>query len=262
MGARTVEYVCPACKGELRCYGGERACPACSLEFPEEGGIPDFAGNLRGEGGSTLMKRAYGTFFNLIAPIYESWAWYQLTLNLSGASESSIESIARFVAEVLGGIDGAILDVACGPATYGRRIASPQRCVYGVDLSRGMLRRGAVLAARENREGLSLARSRAECLPFPDAAFDAAICCGSLHLFPDPVQALGEIARTMRPGALLALQTFLTSGQGDARDKIGYHPYEEDELRGKVEAGGFSDIRVDRIGTVLLARARKAPASS
>jgi len=261
MGTSAVEYVCPACKGELRGEGGKLVCPACSLDFSNEGRIPDFATAFQGQERPTLMGRAYGAFFNFIAPVYESWAWYQLTLNLSGARESSIESIARFVAEVLDGVEGAILDIACGPATYGRRIVSPQRRVYGVDLSPGMLRQGAALVAREGRAGVSLARSSAERLPFPASSFDAAICCGSFHLFPDPVGTLREIGRAMKNGAPFALQTFLTGGKegkGDARDKIGYHAYEEDELRDRLVSGGFEEVRINRVGTVLLARSRKA----
>lgn len=261
MGARTVEYVCPACKGKLRGEGGKLVCPLCSLDFPDERGIPDFAKAFEGQERPTLMKRAYGAFFDFIAPIYESWAWYQLTLNLSGARESSIESIARFVAEVLDGVEGAILDIACGPATYGRRIVSPQRHVYGIDLSPGMLKQGAAFVAREGRVGVSLSRSRAERLPFPASSFDAAICCGSFHLFPDPAGALREIGRAMKDGAPFVLQTFLTGGKegkGDARDKIGYHAYEENELGDRLAAGGFEEVRIDRVGTVLLARSRKA----
>jgi len=39
-------------------------------------------------------------------------------------------------------------------------------------------------------------------------AFDAALCCGSLHLFADTVTALREMARVMKPAAILAVFTF------------------------------------------------------
>jgi ubiquinone/menaquinone biosynthesis C-methylase UbiE len=44
--------------------------------------------------------------------------------------------------------------------------------------------------------------------PFPDAFFNVALCGGAPHLFPDTVAALREIARVMKPGALLAVTTF------------------------------------------------------
>jgi SAM-dependent methyltransferase len=49
---------------------------------------------------------------------------------------------------------------------------------------------------------------RVEALPFEDSFFDAALCCGSLHLFADTVIALREIARVMKPAAILAGFTF------------------------------------------------------
>lgn len=256
-------YLCPICKGELQPSGEQLLCAACDLSFQSKGGLFDFT-TLPVNAGAieeSRLKRAYGAFFNFIAPIYENWIWYQLTLNLSGAGESSIASIARFVGEALGDTTGSILDVACGTATYGRRIASSLRSIYGVDISLGMLRQGAVFLANEGIDNVSLARATVERLPFGDAAFDGAICCGSLHLFPDPLIALREIARTLKARAPLALQTFLTDrkdGASTLKDKIGYHKYQAEELWGRLEDAGFGEIGIDEVGTVLLVRARKA----
>ena len=146
-----------------------RAAPMCGLRpvVPEQGRSFDFT-TLPVNAGAieeSRLKRAYGAFFNFIAPIYENWIWYQLTLNLSGAGESSIASIARFVGEALGDTTGSILDVACGTATYGRRIASSLRSIYGVDLSLGMLRQGRRLPSemKASTMCLSLVRPWKDC---------------------------------------------------------------------------------------------------
>ena len=91
------------------------------------------------------------------------------------------------------GVTGSVLDVACGPATYGRRIASPSRNVYGVDFSMGTLQQGMTHIAREGISGVRLA------------------------LFPDTVLALREIARTMKAGAPLAVTTFVAGNAPLAR---------------------------------------------
>ncbi len=127
-----------------------------------------------------------------------------------------------------------------------------------------MLRRGVVFLAREGIDNAFLARATVERLPFGDVVFDGAICCGSLHLFPDPLIALREIARTLKSKAPLALQTFLTGrkdGANTLNDKIGYHKYEAEELRGRLEAAGFGEIGIKEVGTVLLAKARKIDGS-
>jgi ubiquinone/menaquinone biosynthesis C-methylase UbiE len=150
---------------------------------------------------------------DILAPIYENRLWYQALLNLAGAGSSSLNSIAGFHTETLRDIAGAVLDVACGPATYGRRIASPSRMIYGIDISLGALRQGLNYVKRERIVGVHLARARVEALPFENDVFDGCICSGSLHLFPDTVFALREIARTMKAGALLSVQTFVAGGQ-------------------------------------------------
>jgi ubiquinone/menaquinone biosynthesis C-methylase UbiE len=138
---------------------------------------------------------------DFLAPIYESRLWYQLLLNLSGAGSSSLDSIASFHTTTLADVTGSVLDVACGTATYSRRIASPSRDVCGIDISMGMLRKGMAYVARDGIPGVYLARARVEELPFENAVFDGVICSGSPHLFPDTVLALREIARTMKAGA-------------------------------------------------------------
>ena len=132
-------YVCPVCRGALTPEQSGLRCSACTQVYKENRGVLCLLppGCLERE--STVLKRAYSKFFDLVAPIYESDLWYQLTLNLSGAGQNSITSIAEFLRSILKDIDGNVLDVACGPATYGRRLVSDKRTIYGIDLSAGML---------------------------------------------------------------------------------------------------------------------------
>jgi ubiquinone/menaquinone biosynthesis C-methylase UbiE len=44
-------------------------------------------------------------------------------------------------------------------------------------------------------------------LPFPDASFDAAVCVRVIHHFDDPRAAIAEMARVLRPGAVLILES-------------------------------------------------------
>jgi SAM-dependent methyltransferase len=44
-------------------------------------------------------------------------------------------------------------------------------------------------------------------LPFPDASFDAAVCVRLIHHFDDPRAAIAEMARVLRPGAVLILES-------------------------------------------------------
>ena len=47
--------------------------------------------------------------------------------------------------------------------------------------------------------------SNSDRLPFPDRTFDLVWCAQSLYSLPDPVVAIGHMARVLRPGGLVAV---------------------------------------------------------
>jgi len=152
------------------------------------------------------------------------------------------------------------------PAPSVEKIASPTREVWGIDVSPGMLRRGAAYATAERTSNLHFARARVEALPFGDASFDAVLCCGSLHLFTDTVAALKEMARVMKPGAVLATFTF-TAGEGGLLKyekfrrwswaRHGLHVFALEDSRRDLTSSGFEDFQPEVAWSVLTFSARK-----
>ncbi len=177
-------------------------------------------------------------------------------LSLSGIRGGSrlIGRVASFHSRSLQGITGSVLDVACGPATYTRRLASQSRDVYGIDISIGVLRQGMAYVLRDGTARVHLARASVDELPFENAVFDGAICSGSLHLFPDPVLSLREIARTMKPGAALSVQTFVAGNTAINRfvqRRSWLHTFELVELQRYLGEAGFEGFRPELDGIVL-----------
>ena len=202
-----IPFICPECKNSLRSDDLSLHCDKCERTYPLTDGIPDFIlGDIQNNL-APIYKMAKKS--DLLSPFYESKYWYQFSLKLAGASKSSLESLANFHSETLKDINGSVLDVACGTATYSRRIVSSSRNVYGIDISMGMLKKGKSYIKRDHISGVYLSRASVDKLPFTNSVFDGAICSGSLHLFPDTILALREIARTMKPGAPLSVQTFI-----------------------------------------------------
>ena len=104
----------------------------------------------------------------------------------------------------------SILDVATGTAGVAIALATRTGAnVTGVDLTEPMLARGrqrVIAAGLEHRVTLQVAR--AEDLPFPDASFDAVSFTYLLRYVRDPAATLGELARVLRPGGVLASLDF------------------------------------------------------
>lgn len=96
----------------------------------------------------------------------------------------------------------AVLDVACGTGIVARTLAEAQRGrgrVVGLDLNEGMLS-----VARRVRPEIEWRQGDAAHLPFPDCAFDVALCQMAFMFFPDRVRVLREMARVVTGGGTVA----------------------------------------------------------
>ena len=255
---KPISYACPKCKRPLRSSENTLLCSQCNQIYPIESGIPDFLSQVTFAPATSRIAKV----MDLVAPIYESRLFASFLLTLSGIRDKArfIDKIASFHSETLKGITGSVLDVACGPATYTRRIASPSRNANGIDISMGVLRQGMAYVERDNIPGVHLARARVEELPFEDGVFDGGICSGSLHLFPDTVLSLREIARTLKPGAPLSVQTFISGKTVINRllqKRSWLHTFKLDELQQYLAEAGFEEFQPELEGIVLTFRARK-----
>jgi uncharacterized protein YbaR (Trm112 family) len=129
-------YACPVCKRLLRQEEGVLRCPTCSQVHPISEGIPDFILEELSRSKDPVLRRM--TAIDRMARIYETRLWYPIVLNLFGGFHSpSLAQLISTVAQKVQSIEGRVLDVACGPGTYGRRIASPSKEVFGIYVSRG-----------------------------------------------------------------------------------------------------------------------------
>jgi len=261
-------YACPVCKRRLRQEGQTLRCAACSRAYPIADGIPDFILEELSRSADPELRRM--RFIDRMASAYESKLWYPVVLDIFGGFRSpSLAQLIGTVNRKVESVKGRVLDVACGPGTYGRRIASPSREVFGIDVSMGMLRQGAVYAGKENISNLHFARARVEALPFEDGLFDAVLCCGSLHLFTDTVTALREMARVMKPGGILSVFTFGAGSGGVLKyrrvrewyfRKQGLHVFELPQMRQYLTASGLEDFQPELTGSILTFSASKQAA--
>jgi SAM-dependent methyltransferase len=94
----------------------------------------------------------------------------------------------------------SVLDVGCGTGHTTRAVAGRAARVTGIDLTEAMLAEARRLAREDGLDNLEFRHGDAESLPFEDAAFDVVSCRLCAHHFADPVRAVAEAARVLRPG--------------------------------------------------------------
>jgi ubiquinone/menaquinone biosynthesis C-methylase UbiE len=121
-----------------------------------------------------------------------------------------------------------VLDVATGTARLPvslLRSLEFEGSVVGLDISMGMLREAARKTARY-QDRVSWLCDDAMDLPFADGSFDAVICLEALEFMAQPVSALEEMARVLRPGGTLlasnrrGLDAFLMPGRALSKDRL------------------------------------------
>jgi len=100
-----------------------------------------------------------------------------------------------------------LLDVGCGPGTitvdFARRLA-PGR-VVGLDRALDVLPR-ARAEARAQGVSIELTAGDVYALPFADASFDVVHAHQTLQHLEDPVRALVEMRRVLKPGGVVAVR--------------------------------------------------------
>lgn len=105
--------------------------------------------------------------------------------------------------------DGRVLEVACGTgiSTYHLRQALPPSVhITATDLNSAML--DFAKSKPTQLSNVTFQVADALSLSFDDQAFDAVICQFGIMFFPDKHRGLAEMARTLKPGGMLAFNVW------------------------------------------------------
>jgi ubiquinone/menaquinone biosynthesis C-methylase UbiE len=122
----------------------------------------------------------------------------------SRRSSQTFAGVTRALVEASGARAGhTVLDVASGagvPALALAAAVAPTGHVVATDQSPEMLRILADNAHLAGHRNVRCEQTAAESLPFSDASFDAVTCRFGVMFFPEPLQALRQAWRVLRPG--------------------------------------------------------------
>ena len=96
-----------------------------------------------------------------------------------------------------------VLDVGCGTGALLSEIGRvyPRAALAGIDPVIPMLE----VARRRLPATVALAVGWADRLPYDDGAFDAVVSCNMFHYIRNPLTALREMQRVLRPGGALVI---------------------------------------------------------
>jgi ubiquinone/menaquinone biosynthesis C-methylase UbiE len=161
-----------------------------------------------------------------------------------------------------------VLDVACGTGLVTFRAAAlvgPAGTVLATDISDAMVTRLTEQAARLGQSNVTAVRMDAEALDLADASVDAALCALGLMYVPDPVAALREMRRVVKPGGRTVAAVWGARDQCgwagifpivDARVQSDVCPMffqlgTSDQLAKTMEAAGFTGVISHRLSSVL-----------
>ena len=147
------------------------------------------------------------------------------------------------------------LDVGCGNGAFTETLISQNAPgeVIGIDPSEGQL------AYARSRPGAKIAKFQmagAQHLPFPDNSFDVAVMPLVITFVPDPVEAVREMKRVVRPGGTVAAYMWDIAGGGlplepiraamrsmgqDEANPPGFQASREDRMRAVWEQNGLTE---------------------
>lgn len=170
-----------------------------------------------------LRKRVQRYGWDLAAPLYERH-WQD---PLRPAQEAALAAARLHAGQ-------HVLDLACGTGLVAFSAAGavgPHGRVLGVDLSDQMVSAANHRAARSGVANVRFERMDAEALRLPGGLFDAALCTLGLMYLPDPLQAVREAHRVLRPGGRAV---FAVWGEGGHCGWSGLFPIVDREVRSDV----------------------------
>jgi SAM-dependent methyltransferase len=130
--------------------------------------------------------------------------WGRRPRDWAELAEPSNEPLFVAVLAAVGVAPGVrLLDIGCGSGYAARMAAARGATVTGIDITAELLE-----IARERVPGAEFVLAGMDTLPFADAGFDVAVAFNALQFAADPVVAVAEAARVVRPGGVVAATTF------------------------------------------------------
>jgi ubiquinone/menaquinone biosynthesis C-methylase UbiE len=177
--------------------------------------------------------------------------WFARAYERKARREESDAYTRETRTRVAGEARGRVLEIGAGTG-FNFPYYSNAATVVATEPDPEMLRRAD---PRARRHGLELVPAPAERLPFPDESFDTVVASGVFCAVDDPMAAVAEVRRVLRPRGELRFWEHTRAQRSGRRlmqqalDPIHYRVFRchigRDTLR-LIEEAGFDIVEVDR----------------
>ncbi len=189
---------CPTCKGPLEEVSSALRCPDCEVSYSRHEGLWD----LLPPGSSSLKlseRSHYTEKMDYYLRMHATWCGSPFYRHFHS---SFLDELRRLPHGSL------ILETGCGLGHDGLELLRSCYRVVETDIAPGQLSQARRLHEEGGYSGTSShLLADAEHLPFAPGSFDGAFMVASLHHLPDPLAALREMRRVLRPGGVLVIGT-------------------------------------------------------
>lgn len=138
--------------------------------------------------------------WDIYAPIYEK---------AMRADRRLYEFMYEQIPKVIEGKD--VLEIATGPGLLAKHVAYTAKRMIATDYSDGMIKEAK---KGDYPDNLVFEIADAQNLQYRDNSFDAVIIANALHIVPNPVKALKEIDRVLKPNGILIAPNFVNHKKG------------------------------------------------
>jgi len=212
--------VCPICQNNTLVDNGQLSCERCQRSFGASGGVGSVDLTLSS---GLPSPRAYErtpppgiqVFRNPLVSLAYERGWRQ---SFSWAGFPGLEEESKLALDVLleYAYGDVLVDMSCGSGLFSRKFIESGKFkrVIAADYSETMVqeaRSNFERARLDPAKDYLLLRADVCRLPFATGSIPAIHAGAAIHCWPDPLGAMAEISRVLRPGGVFIGTTFLSA---------------------------------------------------
>jgi SAM-dependent methyltransferase len=208
-------------------------------------------------------------FQRLLGKVYDLGAQWPPTARFGAWVEwaASLDAMYRSMATIAAMRPGTtVLDVPCGGGlAFGNLDANQGVHYIAADASQLMLGRAQARARKLRLSQIEPVLADVCALPLPSETVDLCVSYNGLQCFPDPVAAISEMSRCLRPDGKLVGTTVVTGESARADRMIRLYRRIEafgpggsnEDLQNWLTDAGFVDVELQGSGALTLFSAKK-----